>query len=188
LLAATEYIVDNAARKDIVDSTCGIVFLGTPHNGSPLSMPAAALAFVSGILGSDTTLLYALRDNSAQLFDLENNFRNLVNNQEGRREKLKIVSFYEKLPTRAFGLFSIGKVSVSALYLNLAGCLTLPKTVEDFSAIGFASKWIPVYVNHVDLNKSPKIYGDLTDTLHSLKSYAVLMAKPPYYLQLTVQV
>lgn len=159
--------------KDVVDSTCGVVFLGTPHNGSALSMPAAALAFVSGVLGSDTTLLYTLRDNSAQLFDLESDFRNLVNNQEGRREKLKIVSFYEKLPTRAFGLFSIGKVSSSALYLSLDDCLTLSKTVEESSAIGIAYKWIPVYVNHVDLNKSPKIYRELTNVLDSLKSYVV---------------
>ena len=133
-------------------------------------MPAAALAFVSGVLGSNTTLLYPLRDRSVQLFELEEGFRTLVANQEGRREKLKIVSFYERLPTRAFGLIRIGMVSASASYFNFANCLTSPKTVDAFSAFGYASKGIGVDVNHVNLNKSPEIYEKLTNELHRLKS------------------
>lgn len=120
-----------AAEQDIVDSTCGVAFLGTPHNGSPLSMLAAALAFVSSILGSDTTLLYTLREGSQQLLDLERRFRLLVTGQEGRREKLEIVSFWETLPTRAFRLFSIGKVSASAPYLSIADCLILSNIIQD---------------------------------------------------------
>ena len=102
------------ASKDVVDNTCGIVFLGTPHNGSSLSTAAAIAAAVSGILGSDATLLFALKDRSPQLSDLEASFRALVNQQEGRKEKLKIVSFYERLPTFALGLFSIGLVSTKS--------------------------------------------------------------------------
>lgn len=120
-----------AAEQDIVDSTCGVAFLGTPHNGSPFSMLAAALAFVSSILGSDTTLLYTLREGSQQLLDLERRFRLLVTGQEGRREKLEIVSFWETLPTRAFGLFSIGKVSARAPYLSIADCLILSNIIQD---------------------------------------------------------
>ncbi|KAI9660553.1 MAG: hypothetical protein M1821_009905 [Bathelium mastoideum] len=139
-----------AATEDVVDNTCGIVFLGTPHYGSRLSMPAAALAFASGVLGSDTTLLFALRHRSMQLFDLENDFRALFEKQEGRRHKPKIVSFYERMPTRAFGI-SIGL------------------TVDASSAHGSASKTIGVDDNHVNLNKSPKVYGQLKDVLHNLK-------------------
>jgi hypothetical protein len=79
-------------------------------------MPAVGAAFVSGFLGSDTTLLFALRARSAQLFDLEREFRKLVDAQRDRGEKFSIFSFYEKLPTRVFGLFSIGIVSASALH------------------------------------------------------------------------
>ncbi|KAI9696924.1 MAG: hypothetical protein M1820_007999 [Bogoriella megaspora] len=158
------------APNDIKGSSCGIVFLGTPHNGSRLSRPAAVLALVSGVLGSDTTLLFALKRSSMDLFDLETKFRDAVHNQGGRREELKIVSFYENLPTRAFGLLSIGLVSTDALYLNTSIRLTLSHTVDAPSAFGAAPNAIGIDVDHVDLNKSPKIYAKLTHALHGLKS------------------
>jgi hypothetical protein len=82
-------------------------------------MAAAALAVVSDVLGSDTTLLFTLRGRSIHLSDLEEEFRNLVISQKGRREQLQIVSFKENLPTRVFGLFSVGLVSVRAEELRL---------------------------------------------------------------------
>ena len=71
--------------------TDGVVFLGTPPYGSQLSTPAAAAAFVSGVFGSDTTLLYALKYDSEQLLDLKRNFHDLIKNQERRGDKLENV-------------------------------------------------------------------------------------------------
>jgi hypothetical protein len=99
---------DARDAQDIVDRTCSIVFLGTPHQGSQLSMPAAAAAFVSGFLGSDTTLLYALKNRSKTLSTLQRKFQGLM---ESREEKVKIFAFWEEYATRVFGLFSIGLVS-----------------------------------------------------------------------------
>lgn len=171
------------AEKDIVDRTHGIIFLGTPHYGSSLSLPAAAIAFVSHVLGSDTTLLFGL-SNRSDLSDLEEGFRKHI---AGPQREVEVASFYENMPTRVLGLFSIGLVSVSTLYLNIPYSLTLFKIVEASSAHGCADIIHAVDVNHVDLNKSPKIYKKLTDVLHELKPYAVLLYTPPSYLQLTVQ-
>lgn len=137
-------------------------------------MPAASLAIVSGFLGSNNTLLFGLRNRSEQLSDLEKHFRILVDDQQGRRKKLEIVSFCEMMPTRVLGLFSTGLVSASALYLNIAYTLTLFKTVDASSAQGYTSKIHQVEVSHVDLNKSPKVYATLTKVLHDLKSYTVM--------------
>lgn len=112
------------------------------------------------------------------LSDLEKEFRTHIANPEGRREKLQVASFCESIPTRALGLFSIGLVSASALYFNIPYSLTLFKTVNASSAQGCATEIHEVDVNHVDLNKSPKIYKKLTDVLDNLKPYAVLY-KPP---------
>lgn len=113
-----------AAKEDIVDSTCGVVFLGTPHYGSRLSTPAAAAAFVSGVFGSDTTLLYSLTYGSKQLSELEESFGTLVKNQTDRGKKLEIVSFRETMKTYILGWVSIGLVSASASYLNVVNSLT----------------------------------------------------------------
>lgn len=77
-------------------------------------MPAATAAFVSGVFGSDTTLLYALRFGSEQLSDLEERFSTRVNNQRDQGKKLEIVSFCETMKTFILGWVSIGRVSASA--------------------------------------------------------------------------
>lgn len=113
------------AKEDMVDSTYGIVFLGTPHYGSSSSRLAIFLAWVSGGLGSDNTLLFFLRKCSPHLSDLEKAFRKLVIDAEGRKEKLQIASFCETMPTRYFGIFSLGRVSASAPHLEITLSLTL---------------------------------------------------------------
>ena len=47
------------------------------------------------------------------------------------------------------------------------------KIVDLSSAQGCASQIYEVDLNHVDLNKNPKIYRELTDVLRNLNPYAV---------------
>jgi len=100
--------------EDIVDDTHGIFFLGTPHLGSPVSLVGAAAAFLTGFLGSNTTLLLALRNHHGQLSDIEDRFIQRLKEKESRWKKTDIVSFNETKPTYLLGWLSIGLVSVFA--------------------------------------------------------------------------
>lgn len=93
--------------SNILEDTCGIIFLGTPHQGSSLSIAGALLSQLTGFLGSNDTLLLNLRRNHSQLSDLEDRFRPLVKHKP-------VLSFYERKSTYLLG-FSIGCVSVGPL-------------------------------------------------------------------------
>ncbi|CCF33002.1 peptidase C14 [Colletotrichum higginsianum] len=118
----------------IRDDTCGIVFLGTPHQGSSLSTAGALVAKLTGFLGSNTTLLLALRSRGSQLLILERRFRRLVSDQK-RDFISKIISFCETKPTFVLGWLSVGLV------------------VDQSSAMGYAAKPIDVDTDHSGLNK-----------------------------------
>jgi len=79
-----------------------------------VSLAGAAAAFLTGFLGSNTTLLLALRNHQHRLSDLEDRFIERVKEKESRRGKTEIVSFSETKPTCLLGWFSIGLVGVSA--------------------------------------------------------------------------
>ncbi|KAM3548066.1 hypothetical protein ARSEF4850_009641 [Beauveria asiatica] len=95
--------------QDIVDATAGIIFLGTPHQGSSVSVAGAVLASVTGILGSDTTLLLSLQNHDAQLSNLADVFGSRIAPNERRPQKVPIISFYETKKTYLLGL-SLGVV------------------------------------------------------------------------------
>lgn len=133
------------------------------------------LAFVCGIFGSDTTLLYALRYGSEQLSELEECFRNLVRSQINCGGRLDVVSFREIMQTYIPGWLSIGLVSWSAPRLSVASILRLSKVVNASSALGYARETIPLNVDHGGLNKSPKVYKALTAEIHNIGLYAVLL-------------
>lgn len=97
--------------QDIVDDTAGIVFLGTPHQGSSVSIAGAVLAALTGFLGSDTTLLLSLKNHGAQLSNLADVFDSRIAPNGPRQRKIPITSFYETKKTYLFGL-SLGLVSV----------------------------------------------------------------------------
>ena len=73
--------------EDIRSSTTGVVFLGTPHEGTTIAQWASFLAIVKG---NDSKLLEQLQPNAEMLYDLSHDFASGY-------QHLKTVSFYEKL-------------------------------------------------------------------------------------------
>lgn len=71
---------------DIRLSTAGIVFLGTPHDGSDI---AAHGVWLAKAVGHDKTLLESLKRNSPALYDIARDFDASYRNTD-------IVCFYEK--------------------------------------------------------------------------------------------
>jgi hypothetical protein len=140
-----------------------------------VSVAGAAAAFLTGFLGSNTTLLLALRYHTDQLLDLERRFRTCIEEKEGRRQKTRIVSFHETKPTYLLGWFSIGLVSVNALYI--ANCLTFPEIVISDSAQGYSVKIIDIDTDHSGLNKCSRredqLYKELKCVLDRLTPYVV---------------
>ncbi|KAI0901413.1 hypothetical protein F4806DRAFT_193127 [Annulohypoxylon nitens] len=91
---------------NISDNTKGIIFLGTPHQGSAASYHGGILASLTRFLGSDSTLLLYLQSHGTYLSDVEKNFRAWRNKQR----ELRIVSFYETMPTYILKWFPLGMI------------------------------------------------------------------------------
>jgi hypothetical protein len=104
--------------REIVNNTSGIIFLGTPHQGSPVSIAGAILALATRFLGSDPTLLLSLRSHNASLSNLADEFLTCIAANEVRRQKVRIISFYETMPMYLLGWFSIGLVRVIQIQLG----------------------------------------------------------------------
>ncbi|KAI1126787.1 hypothetical protein F5Y10DRAFT_204916 [Nemania abortiva] len=94
--------------EQIIDDTSGILFLGTPHQGSPLSVFGFIIAWVTSLLGSSTGLLFTLRYHSSQLSDLDSRFDDV----RTRLKDAKIYSVCETRPTYILGYLSAGLVSL----------------------------------------------------------------------------
>ena len=73
--------------EDIRSSTTGVVFLGTPHEGTTIAQWASFLAIIKG---NDSKLLEQLQPKTEMLYDLSHDFASGY-------QHLKPVSFYEKL-------------------------------------------------------------------------------------------
>ena len=85
--------------KDIQDATCAIIFLGTPHQGSGISMFGSAIALLTTpLFGSNKMLMRALQRNSTDLSNLHESFtRKLPDN-------ILVVSLFETKATTIFGV------------------------------------------------------------------------------------
>ncbi|OBT95600.1 hypothetical protein VE01_05937 [Pseudogymnoascus verrucosus] len=94
------------AQKDILSSTRGIAFLGTPHAGSDLARFATAVAnFVRFSLGkkSNTKLLEVLTKNSEVLADISNGFFTMVRRRESTQMPIALHAFVEELDVDFLG-------------------------------------------------------------------------------------
>jgi hypothetical protein len=91
--------------EDIREALCGIVFLGTPHQGSSASSIGSFLAWLTArFFGSNMMLLKSLQWHASELSNLHQAFL------ESFPKGTLVFSFYETLPTLVSSI-SIGLVS-----------------------------------------------------------------------------
>ncbi|PTD02227.1 hypothetical protein FCULG_00012144 [Fusarium culmorum] len=92
--------------EDILQDTCGIIFLGTPHQGSSLPWLGSIVTFLTKPLGSDTTLVMSLTGDNSELSNLGQRFEETLKTIARRPH---IVSFYETKVT-FLGWFNAGVI------------------------------------------------------------------------------
>lgn len=145
----------------IVEDTYGIIFLGTPHLGSPVAGFGATLAYLTGFLGSNTGLLLLLRSNGEMLVNLSIAFQSCLERKyQDLDKKTKIVSICEQKPTYL----------LNWLYAGL---------IVPFVSATFGTNFIEVFKvdkDHSGLNKCPNsedpLYKVLTAQLHKIRPTA----------------
>ncbi|RDA94102.1 hypothetical protein CP533_6594 [Ophiocordyceps camponoti-saundersi (nom. inval.)] len=140
-------------EKEIVDDTHGIVFLGTPHQGSAASTLGAMAASLMTLAGSDASLMLSLKSRKKQLSDLEERFGQCMKEKQRRREKTELVCFSETKPSWIAGI-PIGVI------------------VDRDSARCWDAEVVHVDVDHSGLNKcsgpDDSLYVMLRDKLQRL--------------------
>jgi hypothetical protein len=92
----------------VCQATRGVVFLGTPHQGSSLAPWAEALAKSIGVLKqTNTKILAVLRKDSEVLARIQDSFHALVRDRsQYNPPSIEISCFYEELPVPGVGSVS----------------------------------------------------------------------------------
>ncbi|KAF3358936.1 hypothetical protein VdG1_02498 [Verticillium dahliae VDG1] len=93
--------------SEIIDNTHAVIFLGTPHLGSSLSVIGATVTAMTSVLGSSNTLLLMLGHRNGQLLDLERRFNSLIKLKDARRGKTELLALCEAKPL-TLGWLSFG--------------------------------------------------------------------------------
>ncbi|KAI0182527.1 hypothetical protein EV127DRAFT_517712 [Xylaria flabelliformis] len=154
--ALCEALCASEESKKIVHDTSGILFLGTPHQGSPMSRFGFIIAWATGFLGSSTGLLFTLRHHSDELTDLRRRFHNV----------------YRSLVDPKIHSFCETKASYIARYLSLG------LIVDRDSAEGPATKVVDIDTDHSGLNKCPRpsgeLYNAITDAIKEMRRPSLL--------------
>src|SRR5919202_2092198 len=98
------YLHNDQTYKQITQSTCGAVFLGTPFRGSKASSWGKTLANCAAALGfqSDDRLLKTLSENSEVMERLMDDFTSIA-----WELSMKLICFYETKQT-TLGKFGLG--------------------------------------------------------------------------------
>ncbi|KAK6359321.1 hypothetical protein TWF696_000482 [Orbilia brochopaga] len=108
--------------QPILAQTIGIIFLGTPHNGSSMASVAEIGAKIAGVVLPDAimpknrSLIKSLRKDSSRLFETAGRFANICG-------AMKIYSMYESMPTvggvkvveRESAVLNLGKIETQVM-------------------------------------------------------------------------
>ncbi|KAH0496116.1 hypothetical protein TgHK011_003496 [Trichoderma gracile] len=144
--------------QNILEDTCGVIFLGTPHLGSPVAGYGATIAYLTGFLGSNTGLLLSLRSTGDLLVNLSKIFQQCVNRKKRDTNKeTEIVSICEKKPTYLLNWLYAGKIvpwESAAFGANFANVIEVDK---DHSGLNKC------------LNSEDPLYKELTAQLCRIK-------------------
>jgi hypothetical protein len=94
--------------QNILRSTHGIIFLGTPHHGAGLARWAEKLArFIGMIKEANSEILQVLRQDCEVLGRIQDSFHTMIRAQNmGRLQPINITCFYEELLLLGVGLVS----------------------------------------------------------------------------------
>lgn len=98
-------------NEEVYKHVVGIMFLGTPHNGSPLTRFGTLLSYFSYWSGSSTSLLDVVQTESTENTNLHRNFTDLRYNHNYLKKKDNIVCFFEAVRESFLG-FALTHVCV----------------------------------------------------------------------------
>jgi hypothetical protein len=92
----------------VLESTRGIVFLGTPHHGSALAQWAEMLAKSLGLIKQTTPEIVAvLKSDSEVLARIQESFHTMIRARNlNRLQPIEITCFFEELPLPGIGTVS----------------------------------------------------------------------------------
>ncbi|KAI1471751.1 uncharacterized protein F4812DRAFT_190892 [Daldinia caldariorum] len=148
--------------EDVNRNTAGILFLGTPHQGSLVSSFGKIIARHTKLSGSNAMLLKLLSYGSPALLNLKSDFSAAITPRPGQK-LLPVYSFYETLPTFYCGV-SLGVI------------------VGPQSATLDIGQHISVETDHSGLNKckakTDQLYVKISSAIRDVQSCLQQESKP----------
>lgn len=132
--------------RDIVQSSCAILFLSTPHRGTHLADALNRILTVSVFNHSAKQYIAELRQNSPTLQDINEQFRNIA-------PKLQIVSFFETQQT-AVGPKKMMVLEKDSSILGYPGEISKPLDADHHNVCKYTSQKDPNYVSVRNVLKS----------------------------------
>lgn len=94
--------------QNILLSTRGIIFIGTPHHGAGLAQWAGMMAqSINLIKQTNSDIIQALKRESETLARIQESFHSMIKGlRKDRLPEIDITCFYEELPLPGIGMVS----------------------------------------------------------------------------------
>lgn len=137
---------NDIAYKDLLHSTCAIVFLSTPHRGTHLAETLNRILTVSLFNHSPKQYIGELNRNSSVLHDINEQFKNIA-------PKLQLASLYETQQT-SIGLKKVMVLEKDSSILGYPGEISKPLDADHHNVCKFTSPQDPNYISLRNILKS----------------------------------
>ncbi|KAJ4357358.1 uncharacterized protein N0V89_001933 [Didymosphaeria variabile] len=163
--------------KQLVDSTFGIVFLGTPFEGSAKAgWGRAALRYVSLVASTKKDGVKDLEERSQKLIEINSAFSKLLKDRDRdrMRQPLEVACFFEEYPTFVAGK-DIGIIVPKSSAGSLAGIDPVPISANHAGLSKFAGTFTNGYVmvSKLIVEWINSLGDALTETTGAVKSSPV---------------